>query len=142
MKKFLFLLLAVGSLFVTSQSYGQAGKFTMLSTFGNATDTVTNTGTNTLTIANNGYEKTIAIQLNVTNISGTTAGTATLQASIDGVSFFNIPGVSTATISATALGCVFFVVDSPFPFYRVSVTGSGTVQETLSGFLVARKLNP
>lgn len=104
-----------------------------------AFDSVTNTGTNYLQCKKTGGGATsTGVQLTVTKISGTGAGTAMLQGSNDGVTFGAIVGLGTYTITnVTTQATVWALTGSPFLYYRVSVTGSGTELITIKANLLA-----
>jgi hypothetical protein len=95
MKKFLLLaVITVSALFSQAQVVTLTG-----SSYGNALDTVTNTGTVYLTTPANALNSNKSgkyiIQLDATNKSGTTTITAVLQSSLDGVTWgnhFKTPG--------------------------------------------------
>ena len=91
---------------------------------------------------------TLMLQASFTNVSGTTAGTATLEGSIDGVAYKTISTVAgkfdfyasdTETIS-NGLVMQAAITASPFGFYRFKVVGSGT-QETTCAFSLYPKLD-
>ncbi len=117
-----------------------------LSPFGFETDTVTNTGTAYLTVRNTKEgSDVVAIQVVCTKISGTTAGTLTLQGSLDGVNFYaltdttSVPNINTFTATDVASQTfIWKLSDNPVEFYRVSWTGSGTMSATLKAFLLSR----
>jgi len=138
MKKILFILSMF--LLIASASHAQTGIFAMTGANTLALDTVTNTATKYMSGTAKGYMKTVAVQVTFTKISGTLAGSATLQASVDGVSFYPVPGAGTFTLTDVASqGAVWSVIDSPYQFYRVSITGSGTMAASFSGQLLNRK---
>lgn len=106
---------------------------------------VTNTATVacSLTVAN--PYNTITIQAVVAKTSGTIAGTVTLQGSVDGVNYETVPvslvagGASTYTATDLATQAKSFVITgSPFLYYKLSYTGSGTMVGTLSGYILGR----
>lgn len=132
-----------------------AQTFTLKSAYGGSTDSVTNAGTNYLKTAT-AVSGTggITVQLNITKISGTAAGTAILQGSIDGSNWNTISlasGMVTAGASTgaandtftltnvTSQNCSWFLVQNQYIYYRVFVTGSGTELIRLSGTLIQRK---
>ena len=117
-----------------------------LSTYNSTSDTVTNTATNYVaTTVTNAYT-TITIQPIVTKISGTAAGTVTVQGSLDNVNFVSIPtayllGASnTLTVTNVTTSTALFVITkgAPYKYYRLSYTGSGTMSCSLKGLLSAR----
>ena len=83
---------------------------------------------------------TITLQASFANVSGTTAGTATLEGSIDGISFKKISTVAGkfdfyASDSETVVDALVMqaaITASPFGFYRFKVVGSGTQSTTCS----------
>lgn len=108
-------------------------------------DTITNAGT-ALLRSNRvpGSFVTASFQVTCTKVSGTLAGTLTLQGSNDGVNFAAIPtettqtGLATATVTDTAgaKSYIWWLKGSPFLYYQVSWSG-GT---TMVGYLDARIL--
>lgn len=93
-----------------------------------AGDTCVNTATITRIIGGakfTGAYKGIAVQVVISKISGTGAGTLTLQGSLDGTNYVAIG--SAYTITNVATQSITFYVAAPIPAYvRVSTTGSGT----------------
>lgn len=125
------LLLSVASFAQTANSV-----YSMTSTFGYTTDTVTNTATKWVkTQVQSGYN-TVSIQAVVTKISGTVAGNVILQGSNDGTNYVSIGLDTLATTDVTTNTHVFTVQDSPYEYYRLSYTGSGTMAAKLKGYLM------
>lgn len=121
------------------------GVMNLLSVYSKTSDTVTNAATNYVQIqAKYGYNS-LTIQPVVTKISGTAAGTVTLQGSNDGVNYVTvntsyIAGAS-ATMTVTNVTTstrLFVVTGSPYEYYRLSYTGSGTMSCSLKGYLVGK----
>lgn len=110
-----------------------------------ASDTVTNTGVGAVqTLRLGGDFRSTGFQIVCTKISGTVAGTITLMGSLDGTNFKAIPTEATQTsmTTATALDVasqtfVWWFKESPFLYYRVSWTGTGTMAATISGRILA-----
>jgi len=111
-------------------------------------DTVTNTGTNYLTnkLLTSGIAQTVSIEWTGVKLSGTVAGTVTLQASMDGLNFFTLTGnatVENTTIAAftatnvAAQSTGWTIKNNPWPWYRVSWTGTGTMVATQSAVINA-----
>lgn len=110
-------------------------------------DTVTNTGVAYLTtaVAITG-PGTVGIQVTVTEISGTTAGTITLQGSIDGTNFAAltdttaVPNIGTKSPAdvTTAQPFLWWLAQNPYRYYRVSYTGAGTMSARFSAKLIKR----
>ena len=118
------------------------------------TNTVTNTGTSYIGIKLNTWYQSVSIQAVCTKVTGTQAGTVTLQGSNDGINFvtvntgylsndvgagqFTTGGGATLTATNVAVSTKVFVLrGSPYQYYRLSWTGSGTMVSTLSGFVLA-----
>lgn len=117
-------------------------------------DTVTNTATNSVTLQVQNWYETLSIQPIVTKLSGTAAGTVTLQGSNDGTNFvtvntkylstldpyFTSGAAATLTVTnVTTTTGIFVILGSPYQYYRLSYTGSGTMSCTLQGKLFATK---
>lgn len=110
-------------------------------------DTVTNTGTaylgNTAKMTP-GTATSTTVWVAVTKISGTVGGTITLQGSLDGTNFkaINTPDTQTAlaTITATDASNTYHwrLQGSPFQYYRVSWTGTGTMSASFTAKILAR----
>jgi hypothetical protein len=114
----------------------------MLSNYSLTSDTITNSGTGYVEFTLNSFYERVSFQPVVTKLSGTAAGTVTLQGSIDGTNFVTVASsyVTAATMSVTNVTTstsMLIVTDSPYRYYRLSYTGSGTMSCTLKGYLVA-----
>jgi len=103
-------------------------------------DTVTNTGTAFVTTRRAVQERAAytVIQVNVTKISGTVGGTISVLGSVDGVNFVALRTIETQTAVATVTAADatasyhWRITGCPFPFYRVSYTGTGTMSASFS----------
>jgi hypothetical protein len=110
-------------------------------------DTVTNTGTGTVQcrVLKDVPTVNTTIQVNVTKISGTVGGTISLQGSLDGTNWkaLNTAETQTAlpTVTATDATNVYHcrLNGSPFLYYRVSWTGTGTMAASFSASLYRNK---
>lgn len=109
------------------------------------TDTCTNAGVATVTsrIIPGGGSAVTTINLTLTKISGTVAGTITIQGSMDGTVWkaLNTPNTQTALATATATDVAsntfhWILSGNPFPYYRASWTGSGTMAATIAGVVL------
>jgi hypothetical protein len=120
MKKYIFLF----ALVIGLASIASAQSVTTMSL---ATgDTITNTGTASKVIK---FTSTaaygVSVQVNLSKISGTGAGTVQLQVSNDGVTWTN--SGSAFTITNVATQAAYFTLAAPVPGYvRALCTGSGT----------------
>lgn len=143
MKKLFFALA-----FMLSVAAAQAQSYTLLSVWGATTDSVTNTETTVLSKQIPG-KGTVTVQLNITRISGTAAGTAILQGSLDGTNYVTLHyatgGATTGvqndsfTLTNVASQSVSWVINpSAYTYYRVSVTGSGTTLLRLASTAIKR----
>lgn len=107
-------------------------------------DTVVNTATVTLTSAAiSGPAQDVSVQIVCTEISGTTAGTITLLGSLDGTNFValtdstTVPAITTKTATDVASQSFLWnIKGSPYRYYRVSWTGSGTMSNRFSAKLM------
>lgn len=133
MKKFIFLLVLAFVAFASSAQIG-AVKTTTSKTLVDAA-TVTSD-----VISVTGQYNALTIQTVYTQVGGTTSGTATVQASVDGTSYVTLTDVAglvkgwPAVTAAVANGYVYDVViqDVPFKFYKVVTVGAGTQTTTVA----------
>lgn len=142
MKKILFIVFAFALCLDVSFGQSTASASTM-TTVGSP---VINTATVTSTLKVTDTYKQVTVQAIITKVSGTIAGTLTLQGSLDGVNYFTIPTAATvagaATYTATDVAtqsATFIVNGSSALFFRVSYTGTGTMNATVVSYLLARK---
>lgn len=126
MKKGLILILA----FITSQTYGAINN--MLSNYSNASDTCVNTGTAYLDYTITGVYQQVSVQVVLTEISGTSAGTVILQASLDGTNYNAVGADTLSTADVASQSHVFIVPNTPYKYWRVLQTGSGTMSSIIS----------
>ena len=141
MKKLIFLFALVAFAFTAN-----AQVVVMKATTGNSSDTVTNTATETLSAQLNGSFDVVTVQLTVTKISGTVGGTAILQASLDGTTWTTLNTAAipqnndTITLTNVSTNSCFWVIEpSKYLYYRVSVTGTGTMAARVAAKLLSRK---
>lgn len=107
-------------------------------------DTVVNTATAVLTSARiAGPAQDVTVQIVCTEISGTTAGTITLLGSLNGTNFValtdstTVPAITTKTATDVASqSFTWNIKGSPYLYYRVSWTGSGTMSNRFSAKLL------
>jgi hypothetical protein len=118
----------------------------MLSVFSLTSDTVTNTGTVTLTSARVpalGGLNTL-VYVSITKISGTVGGTLTLMGSVDGTNFKALTTIETqtalATITAADASSTYGwrLNGNHYPYYRVSYTGTGTMAASFTAKTLTR----
>lgn len=109
-------------------------------------DTITDTGTKTATLQVKESYQSVSIQAVITKISGTVAGTVTLQGTIDGTNYVTVDTgavlskhVTFTATNVASQSTVFIVQGSPYLKYRVSYTGSGTMAAKMSAYLLPKK---
>lgn len=127
MKRIIFLIAIAFSLSLESNSQTLSW-----SGYGNALDTVTNTGTKYASVlVGSTATKAFSIVVKVTKISGTVGGTISWQGSNDGTNYFTI----TTTTPSDASANYGYAIYTPhaYKYYRVSWTGSGTMSASISG---------
>lgn len=134
MKNLFILFVLSFGLFAASQTV-EAQVVTMT----NSTDTVTNTGTVNLDATIKSPQTVVSFQVVATKISGTVAGTAILQASIDGTNYVSIGDDTLTLTNVTTNTHLWKIEPSPYLYYRVKVTGSGTMSASVSGYALPRK---
>lgn len=102
-------------------------------------DTLTNVDTSNMILKIPGaYNEVLTFQLNVTKLSGTTAGSAYVQGSLDGVNYFTLPGTDTLTFANSNNFKVWVLPKSQFLWYRVRAIGSGTQSTKLNSLVLFR----
>ncbi len=116
----------------------------LLSPFSAVKDTTDNTATSYVTIGVTQWYNTVSIQSVVTKISGTVAGTVTLQGSVDGTNFSTVDAnyanvVSYVPTNIATNTKVFVVTGSPYRYYRLSYTGAGTMSASHRGYLLPNR---
>lgn len=116
----------------------QAQVMSLISTGnGLARDTVTNAGVKNLVKVLPSNKATIAIQVDITKISGTLAGTVIPVASNDGVTFY-AAGSSSFTVTDVASQGVLFNPPLGFAYYGVRWTGTGSMAGSFVAKILAR----
>lgn len=149
MRKTTLLIVGLVALLSIASQAQVADFFNPLSTAGVApkSDTVTNTATAYITskVLRDFPVLYTTVQVNVTKISGTVGGTISLQGSLDGVNFkaLNTAETQTALATVTAADAStsyhWRLNGSPFLYYRVSWTGTGTMAASFSAQLYRDK---
>ena len=100
---------------------------------GDAAPVLTNTGTVNMDVdASFSSDNVLGIFAKIVNVTGTTAGTASLQWSINGTDFIDIPGEATLTLVDGAT-IIWELANTGLVKYRVEFAGSGTHTSTCSG---------
>ena len=97
--------------------------------------TVTNTTPVSVTKEVTGVAKNVSVQLVVSKTSGTIAGKAYVQVSLNGTDYVSIDSMTLTDITTNTQ--VTELPDNPYRFYRIQVVGSGTMAGVLNGYIVA-----
>ncbi len=106
--------------------------------FAPAKDTATNAETVDLTLKVPGTFTVCTVQLDITKLTGTTAGTAFLQGSVNGTGYNTVPGTDTLTL-ANASATKFWVLNkSNFLYYRIRTVATGSQSTSLVGTVLTR----
>ena len=122
-------------LFIFILSFGITNAQTF-KTFTSNGDTVTNTGTKTLTLPVLPFYDAASFQVVNTKISGTVAGNTLFQASNDGTNYVTLDTLTNT--DQTTNTKIFTDVPSRYRFYRLSSTGSGTMAYRTYGYAVLK----
>lgn len=106
-------------------------------------DTVTDAGSGALLSKRIPYGNSpITIQVNVTKVSGTVAGTLTLSGSLDGQSFKAMvteetqTAVATCTLTDATNTFTWRLSKNPYRYYKISSTGGTTCVYYLDAFIL------
>lgn len=109
----------------------------------NNADTVVNAGSVSLIQKLSLGYNTLAFQAVITKISGTVAGTAIIYGSVDGVRYQYIPGTDTLTLTNVASQNYIWTFaegkGTPYLYYAVIITGSGTMAARCTGYVMPKK---
>jgi len=125
MKKILFL---IPILLLCSLAQAQVA---MTNPNGLALDTVANTTPEACTVQLKGFQETASFTLLVTKISGTVGGTAVLQGSNQVSKGYATIDTTQALADATQT-LRFWDVPKKFLYYRILITGTGTMSASYS----------
>lgn len=150
MKKLIFLLSCIALSF-GFQTEVKAQLYDLVNPLGTAavpikSDTVANTATAYLTSPLSADKSgTVTVIITATKISGTVAGTITLQGSLDGTTYIAltdasaVPAIATKTATDVASqSFIWRVTGNPVRYYRVSWTGTGTMSAKFSAQMTVR----
>ena len=140
MKKIItYLFASVLMARVAQKAQAQPGVVvSMVSQYGNTVDTVTDGGTKYMknSVAISGYQKLVTVSVHLDEISGTTAGTISIEASLDGTNWY--PYYSSRDTSftfspsdAATNDFRFSLFDFRERYVRVKYVGSGTMSDKI-----------
>ena len=132
MKKLIIALFALFCFVSTSQA--------QLVTMSGSGDSIVNSGTKFLTYNLDGHVVATTIQVLFTRTSGTAAGKATIEYSIDGTNYFRV-NTDSLNITNTSTQIRLWRIENPaqYKFVRIRVVGSGTSRYRLNGLAYIRK---
>lgn len=137
MKKYVTFLLPL-VIAIAAVLPSQAQVMSLISTSnGTGKDTVTNAATKVLGKVLPGNKATIAIQVDITKISGTLGGTLIPVASNDGVNWY-AAGSGSLTVTDVASQGILFSPPLGFAYYGVKWTGTGTMSGSFVAKILAR----
>lgn len=133
MKKLIFLLFAMVA--IVSATSAQTA-----TTMTGSGDSIVNTGTKYLTADISGNVTASSIQVTFTKTSGTAAGMATIEYSIDGSNYHRI-NLDSFIVTNTTTQYKLWTISLPnsYKYVRIKVVGSGTSRYILSGLIYKRK---
>jgi hypothetical protein len=123
---------------------GKRAVSNMTQAYGSTSDTIANSATGYVGLTVSNYYREVSVEVVVTKISGTVGGTVTLQGSNDATNYVTVSTsysdaqTHTATDVATS-SKLFTITGSPYKYYRLSYTGTGTMSATIKGYLVPNR---
>lgn len=144
MKKFLFSILMIVIAMTSNTAHSQTAMTS--ATYGNALDTVTSTAAHYMVTGRiTGVATTVSLVLKATEISGTTAGTATVEASLDGTNWYSYYDSKDSTYSfslsdvTTAQYYRWLIYTSGDLYYRIKVVGISTPNVKIQAWYKSQK---
>ncbi len=104
-------------------------------------DTVTNSATKYVGMRIQSYYTTLGVQVVITKLSGTGGGTVTLQGSNDAINYVTVSSSfsdaqTLSVANVTSQTKLFVITGSPYAYYRLSYTGTGTMACTIKGYVL------
>ncbi len=131
MKKLLFFLALAGSFLIAQPARAQSA----ISVVG-TNDTLVNTDAETFTVRMAKVYPTVAIQAVVTKVSGTVAGYAISQVSVDGTNYVDLDTLTLTNVASQTK--IWTYSNSPYLYHRVRFTSSGTTVYLPAVYIVTR----
>lgn len=104
-----------------------------------AGDTIANTGTVNKSFTTTAGYSAAGVQIVITKISGTVAGTTKLQGSLNGTNWEDIGSAFTHTDVASQAKLLTVTGGMPYTYLRTTSTGSGTMSAQVRVYYVLRK---
>jgi len=143
MKKLIAIIFISAAALLAVPKVHAQGQQSLKNAAGRVLDTVTNTGTKTLTSQPIvGRISGVTVTESTVNISGSQSGIARLFGSLDGVTYYRVRSTMlhnsqvdslVITTAPTAQNYAWFVDGNPFNYYQIQVTGVGTVSFSVKG---------
>lgn len=134
MKKIISLFLITAMLVIGSVSYGQTpGSFSQ--TASNATGAITNTSVDTMTYTLSKAYHIVSIQPVVTKATGTMAGWAVLDYSVNGTNWY--VGTDSLSLSDATTNTIVWNKTIAAKYLRIRVGGATTVTGTATAKVIA-----
>lgn len=135
MKKTILLSLALLSLaFASTVAEAQNPTATPMT----VSDTIRNTTATTATIKQPFVLSQYAIQVVITKVSGTVAGTAKFYGSLDGVNYNKVATDTLALTNTTTNSYIWAPGAAKYLYYRITVVGVGTMKATMKGYFLGK----
>lgn len=132
-KKILFLIASLFAVVISANAQVWPGQ----SNSGAAKTSVTNVDTIIFSHLAADYAATVSVQLDVTQVSGTIAGKAYLQGSVNGVNYVTID--TTAFAAGAVYTKIWTYTSEPYVFYRVIGYSTGTVSANVAVYGAFRR---
>jgi hypothetical protein len=133
MKNILTLIIV----FIASLTFSQGTVTAMKSNYSLISDTVVNTGTAYVQVQSVKVNYQMAVQAVVTKLTGTVAGYTLLQGSLDGTNFLDLNTDTLTNTNQTTNTKIWIIDGNPYLYYRLLVTGIGTMTATVKGSLLS-----
>ncbi len=125
----------------TAQTYQMTGVYT-------TGDTVVNTAAKSCSLKVVKSYKQVSIQAVVTKISGTVGGSIILYGTVDGTNYVAVdssliqtrsyPYPSFTPTNVASQSKVWIINNSPYLWFKLTYTGTGTMSATLKGYMLPR----
>lgn len=133
MKQLVFLSL----LFLANLTFAQTNPAVNMTA---TQDTLINAGTTSHVKLLVAHYATVTVATVITKVSGTVGGSVALQGSIDGINYYAISGASNLTLTDVASqGTLWTLTNSPYSYYRVLSTGTGTMRAVVTAKILPKK---
>lgn len=134
-----FLISIFSLIFVLSAASVSAQKIYTMTGSG---DTVVNSATEYVSLPlKDGYDCAV-YKVEIVKNTGTVTGTAILQQSVDATDYETATGTDTLTFTNVTTAFKHWELDKPkYPYYRIKVTGSGTMAAKVYGYVHVKNIS-